>query len=48
MLGDHEVPGPDETNGTGRSDKGKDSADDEQNVEGAGEARMDGRHKWSS
>ena len=48
MLRGNEVPGPDERDGAHRSDEGQDGADDEQDVEGAGEARVDGRDQWSS
>ena len=36
------VPGPDETEGADRTDKGQDGADREQHVERAGEAGVDG------
>ena len=46
-MGNHEVSGPDQSNGTGRPDKGKDSADHEQDIESAGEAGVNGCEEWS-
>jgi hypothetical protein len=47
MWGD-EVATSDEETGIGRSDKGWDGADDEQNVERASEAGVNGRAEWCS
>ena len=48
MVRDHEVATSDEETGTGRSDKGEDGADDEQNIERASEAGVNRRDEWCS